>query len=101
LNREAQTLLQSRHSFTDTGIDTHLSQFGAQYIRATPNFVGSFYESDPVPYMFCRLEDKRFRDFSGHVYTLETWTGQYGVGAMQMQAKNCRCYVEPLIPYMQ
>jgi hypothetical protein len=38
------------------------------------------------------------RNFSGHVFSLETVKGYYSIGETSIISKNCRCYPEPVIP---
>jgi hypothetical protein len=49
-----------------------------------------------VLYEGFRVKDLVIRDFSGHVYTLETVKGWYGVTTNNFTVKNCRCWAEPL-----
>lgn len=48
-------------------------------------------------YQRLRVTNSAVRHFSGHVFTLETAKGYYGVTAAGIVAKNCRCYPEPII----
>ena len=98
LSGEIQLLLTSRDSLTDAGIDTECSEFQTQDVSVAAYNSGGLDESFPSFYQLSRLQDKSFRNFSGHVYTMETWTGQYGVGSSRIQVKNCRCFPEPIIP---
>jgi len=49
-----------------------------------------------VKYKLCRVSDVRVRDFSGHVYNLETISGDYAVKATAVS--NCRCSYRMVIP---
>jgi SPP1 gp7 family putative phage head morphogenesis protein len=88
----AATLLSNRSIYSKG------TKLLTEHIGVAADGMRSLADQDPVPYHFCRLQDKYFRDFSGHVYTLETTTGQYSVGASRFQAKNCRCWIEPILP---
>ncbi len=87
-----------RVAFASTSTDTELSKMLAQYDGRTPDQVRSLFQQRPVSEHFCRLMGKRTRKFSGHIYTIESDTGYYGVGVGQIVAKNCRCYTEVVIP---
>lgn len=69
----------------------------AQNIRADANCSSGVFQHHSTAYEFHRVEDVRFRDFSGHVYTIETVTGWYGVTPASAIVKNCRCYPEPIL----
>lgn len=49
-------------------------------------------------YEFRSVVEKSVRDFSGHVFTMETTTGNYSVSAASVQAKNCGCLSRSIIP---
>ena len=52
----------------------------------------------PSTYEFSSVEDVSLSDHSGHVYTLESDTGWFGVTTAGIISKNCRCYPEPVLP---
>jgi hypothetical protein len=43
------------------------------------------------------LTKKHIRNFSGHVYTIQSHNGWYSVTPAQIIVKNCRCYPEPVL----
>lgn len=59
---------------------------------------GSFLESRARSYQIRCISEKFIGDFSGHVYTMQTNLGYYTVGAVNVLAKNCRCFSQPILP---
>ena len=70
----------------------------AQNVRVHSNRVGGVFQHGAAAYEFYRVTDIRVREFLGHVYTIETITGWYGVTSASTIVKNCRCWAEPVIP---
>jgi SPP1 gp7 family putative phage head morphogenesis protein len=96
--RQFLSAIQSTQTFTNTGIDTEGSQLDTELVGMTRDEFSSIFDSRPIAYQLCCVLDKSFRNFSGHVYTMETDTGYYAAGKSKILAKNCRCYAEPLLP---
>jgi len=63
----------------------------AEYISREPDFSGGVFEFGTVIYEVDCVTEKVIRDYSGHVYTVETLNGFYSVSGGFIQAKNCRC----------
>lgn len=61
---------------------------------------GDFIERLPAGYKACRVVDNSIRSFSGHVFTMQTFNGWYGVTTAVIISKNCRCYPEIIVPDM-
>lgn len=77
--------------------EPHRAELFAQFIRIMSDSQGGLFEFDARPYELRRMSDKTIRDFSGHVFTMQTLTGYYSVGDALVQAKNCRCLSLPII----
>ena len=65
-------------------------------IRVVPDFSGNIIDVAPGRYFLSRVLDNRKRDFSGHVYNLQTRSGNYI--AQNTVIHNCRCTYRPLLP---
>lgn len=65
--------------------------------RVVDSFSG-LLKKCPRLYQGFRVEELVFRDFLGHVYTLETEMGWYNVTTCNFTVKNCRCRARPLLP---
>lgn len=78
--------------------DADGAQFLAQLISGAANARGGSFQIGTRLYEFRSLSNKSIRDFSGHVYTLQSFTGNYSVSSASVQAKNCRCVSRPVIP---
>lgn len=63
-----------------------------------PDFSCGVFEKLAGQYQLVRLSDTRLGDFSGHVFSMETEAGYYGVGIASIASKNCRCYPEVVLP---
>lgn len=70
----------------------------AQIVGIATNDESSIFQCRATAYEFRRVVHKSVRNFSGHVYTMQTLTGHYSVGAASIQAKNCRCVAVPIMP---
>lgn len=57
-----------------------------------------FTQKSALLYQGQRVQYLGFRDFCGHVYTLETVKGWYRVGGIGIVARNCRCWAAPIFP---
>lgn len=69
----------------------------AEVVRMTTKSDGHIFELDTFRYQLVRVCKKSFREFSGHVYTLQSFSGYYSVTNANLVAKNCRCFAEPVI----
>lgn len=78
--------------------DSESAKFEAKHIRANVDLFGRKFEGVSSLYQGFRVKNLFFRNFIGHVYTLETVKGWYGVTHNSIIAKNCRCYAVPLLP---
>jgi SPP1 gp7 family putative phage head morphogenesis protein len=79
-------------------LDAHSSEFEAENIGRDFDLRGGVLDGVAALYQGFRIEKLVFRKFSGHVFTFETKKGWYGVTPLSIIAKNCRCYMEPLLP---
>lgn len=81
------------------GVHPSFSEFYAEMVGADhPNSGGAILEKLAFCHEGLCVVDTGTRDFFGHVFTLETNKGWYGVGRDSVISKNCRCYPEPIIP---
>ena len=69
----------------------------AEIVRSQPDNQTSAFQGRSGLYEFCRVINKRIRNFTGHVYTLQSDNGWYGVTPDSIISKNCRCYPEPVL----
>lgn len=79
------------------GLDAHRLELLAQLIGIAPNRSGSVFQLGTRFYELRRVEDKGVRDFSGHIYTMQSLSGHYSVGNAYAQAKNCRCVSRTIV----
>lgn len=79
--------------------DAHISQMETEIVGMTPDSMRSFFQSCSSRYEFTCVNDSVLRDFSGHVYTLETVLGWYNVTPARFVVKNCRCRLIPVISF--
>jgi len=56
------------------------------------------FQSGSRFYQSLRVQQKAIANFSGHVYTLESFCGYYTTGSSAIASKNCRCFAEPVLP---
>jgi Phage Mu protein F like protein len=78
--------------------DADGAELFAQFVRIMANHGRDIFKFGSGLYELRRVSDKSVRDFSGHVFTMQTLTGYYGVGTASVQAKNCRCVSRSVIP---
>lgn len=70
----------------------------AQIVCATAKTSGGIFNIGSFRYQFCRIVEEPVSElFSGHVYTLQSFSGYYAVGKNKILAKNCRCHSEPIL----
>jgi SPP1 gp7 family putative phage head morphogenesis protein len=96
--RQSLGMRESTYALSSSSIDAERTQFMTKSTRATSNDSGRVGECSPCSYEVSCVVEKRSREFSGHVYTFESYTGYYPVGIGKIIAKNCRCWAEPIIP---
>jgi hypothetical protein len=77
------------------------SDLFAEFVRVAAKNNRDILKFGAFFYEFRRVTDKSIGNCSGHVFTMETSTGHYSVGAASVQAKNCRCVSRSLIPGLQ
>lgn len=77
-------------------IDTKGAEFQRQDVGAAVNLLGGIRDGRARLYKGFRVLNTFRRDFSGHVYTLETSKGWYRTTMNNYIVKNCRCWPEPL-----
>lgn len=65
-------------------------------VRVIPYFSGNVLQVPPRGYLFGRITDKVVRNFSGHVYNLQTRSGSFI--AQNTVVHNCMCSYRPIIP---
>ena len=98
-NIQFQPVVRDVSPFPFEGIDSKRSEFERKNIGRAVDCNGGRFDCRAVLYQGFRVQDARFRNlFSGHVYTLETKKGWYGVTPHNFTVKNCRCWAEPLFP---
>lgn len=83
-------------STTARDIKTNLRKLLGEDGRMNPDLTGGVLEHSAVGYKACRVVDKRSVDFSGHVYNLETESGDYIADSTAVS--NCRCDYRMVIP---
>jgi len=81
--------------------DTPSAEVLGEIVRMTANTGSGVLDRGPVTYKLLSVVDKSFANFSGHVYTLESFCGYYTTGSNNIASKNCRCYAEPLLPDLE
>lgn len=79
-------------------LDAPFTEVLGQVVRAAADRNCSIFKLGPVSYELSGFIDKEIRDFSGHVYTLETADGCYNASNAFVQVRNCRCVSAPVIP---
>jgi SPP1 gp7 family putative phage head morphogenesis protein len=70
----------------------------ADVVRGIANSCGGILHCGASFYKRLRVRNKRLRDFSGHVYTMQSRNGWYSVTPAGIATKNCRCVALPIIP---
>lgn len=88
--------LESSPVMMGGGVYTKRTQFERQNIGTTVDGLGGKFNCVPLFYKGFRVNNLFDRNFVGHVYTLETKKGWYGVTKQNYIVKNCRCWAEPL-----
>lgn len=73
-----------------------LAKFAGQGSRSNADFLGNVHNLATVPYTLDRVVDVRSRDFSGHVYNLQTVSSDYTANTAAVS--NCRCTYMLVIP---
>jgi hypothetical protein len=80
------------------GINSKRSKPFRKMIGGNINSNGCISDSRAILYKGFRVKNLRFRNYFGHVYTLETVKGWYGVTPFNYTTKNCRCWAMPIFP---
>ena len=87
---------------SDSWPEVAFQAFGAngetEHVGGDADGGSCLFKRGTLTYKAVRVSEAVVRDFSGHVYTLETSEGWYTVTDGSFVAKNCRCYAEPIIP---
>lgn len=81
-----------KHTWTASVNRDNASQFpdfSTNNAFVVPDFSGNVLEIPPRGYLFRRIIKKFSRDFTGHIYNLQTKTGSYI--AQNTVMHNCRC----------
>ena len=89
-------IMSSRNSLRD--YDSSSPELLAQNIRVNTNPSSNIDKQFSSEYRRSRVTNVQFRDYFGHVYTIQSDNGWYGVTPAKIIAQNCRCYPEPIIP---
>ena len=84
-------------SIAPVSSDANGPEIFAQFVRIVSDSGCRLFKVGATLYEFRRVTNKFVRNFSGHVFTIETMTGYYGVSNAFVQAKNCRCYWVPVL----
>ena len=79
-------------------VDSAISKFLAENVGANADSGGSVFDKFAVTHQGLRVVNLCSREFSGHVFTLETKLGWYEVSSSNIIARNCRCFADPIIP---
>ena len=75
-----------------------LFKLDAQSISAAANNDSSVFNEGSVIQQDFRVIQKTRREFTGHVFTIESSVGWFGITAAGIISKNCRCYPDPVLP---
>lgn len=70
----------------------------AESVGVDSNRGGGVLHCGSAEYEFLSVANKVVRRFSGHVFTLESGNGWFGVTPDGIISKNCRCWAEPVLP---
>ena len=84
----------SRSSFSN--LNTLSSEVLAQIVGVDVKLLSNFSERVPFQIQMRRVLEQRRREFSGHVFNLETGCGWYTADNYIVQ--NCRCIALPVLP---
>ena len=78
--------------------DTAGAETLAHKIRVEADRRGSVLDGGSGHYKTLGVVEKSFRQFAGHVFTMESFNGWFSVSEHAVIAKNCRCWAEPILP---
>jgi hypothetical protein len=70
----------------------------ANFIRRIPNNYCGVFDFGSSLYQFYSVVEKSIRNWSGHIFTMQTNLGYYTVGDLGVVSKNCRCFSKPILP---
>jgi hypothetical protein len=97
IDRNLMAESSGRHSLSDSGPFESITKPVVGATECSRDFNQSFSFGKHL----ARVRKKISRVFSGHVYTLESGCGFYGVTSTNIIAQNCRCYPAPLLRFSQ
>lgn len=87
-----------RNSISSNNVDTNSSQFDTQDIRMQADNLSDFIKSENPSFIkSLRINNKRVKSFSGHVYNFETSTNWYLTEKIIIH--NCRCFAIPIVKF--
>ena len=78
------------------GLESNLLKLLGESVGINPDLLGRVGAERSVSYKACRVVDKRTVDFSGHIYNLQTVSGDYIADTTAVS--NCRCTYRLVIP---
>ena len=76
--------------------DTSSPEVLAEVVRMHAQSPSCVFEHGPFLYKFLRVCDKNVSKFAGHVYTLQSYSGWYGITSDKIISRNC--WAEPILP---
>jgi hypothetical protein len=89
----------TQDGFSSGNINADLFQLPREGGFMNADFIGGSNKGKPGVYKSCRVVNKRSIDFSGHVYNLQSVSGDYIADTTAVS--NCRCDYELIIPEME
>ena len=84
-----------RPSAAAIGLHAPSAKMLAEVVRMHPDALAYVFEGHPLVYEPLRVVEKGGREFSGHVYNLQTVPGWYGINK-GIVSHNCRCVAVPV-----
>jgi SPP1 gp7 family putative phage head morphogenesis protein len=76
-----------------------VSQGDAEIVRMAAQDIRGLGVSAPgIEKDFCSIKKIKRENFSGHVFTLESFTGSYSITSAKIISKNCRCTSQIILP---
>lgn len=76
--------------------DAPSAELLAEVVGMCPDALAYVFEGHPLVYEPLRVVEKGSREFSGHVYNLQTVPGWYGINK-GIVSHNCRCVAIPIL----
>lgn len=74
-----------------------LADISREGVSPKAKFFGTVREGETIGYKLDSIIDNRTRNFNGHVYNLQTVSGNYNTSATVVS--NCRCSFSPIITF--